>query len=297
MRRLSNTELSLSETMSRQGSVEELCQFMRRHPGLFVITGAGISDASGIPTYRDDTGVWKGNTPIQHGEFLADADKRRRYWARSFRGWPTVGNASPNLAHRALATLEAKGYVKTVVTQNIDRLHQKAGHRRVIDLHGRLDEVLCTDCGASKSRAAMQQELQQLNPRFEELQQQLLVLAPDGDADVSQEMVDQMLYPDCRQCGGLLMPNVVFYGGTVAKEKVQEIYQRLQEASAVLVVGSSLMVYSSFRFCKFASEQGMALACINKGLTRADSLYQLKLHQDCAQVLQSAAATLPSLLD
>ena len=226
---------------------------------------------------------------------MTDIGKRRRYWARSFRGWPTVDSAAPNAAHRALAELEANGYIETLVTQNIDRLHQKAGHRNVVDLHGRLDEVLCTDCGAREPRAVIQDRLASLNPHFTETQEQRLVLQPDGDADVSQELVDRVAVPECERCGGLLKPDVVFYGGSVPKERVASLYERLEQASAVLVVGSSLMVYSSFRFCKHASDIGMPIACINKGLTRADALYELKVSADCGSALERVVQALPPL--
>lgn len=297
MRPLSRTQLNQPLIPERLGTVEDLQAFISGHPSLFVITGAGISHASGIPTYRDEIGTWKSNTPIQHGEFLAEEATRKRYWARSFRGWPTVSKATPNSAHRALADLEDKGYVSTLVTQNIDRLHQKAGHRKVIDLHGRLDEVLCMDCATTTSRAEIQDRLQRLNPHFDELERQALVLAPDGDADVSQDLVSQVVIPDCLNCAGVLKPNVVFYGGSVHKEKVNYLYDRLQQASAVLVVGSSLMVYSSFRFCKFAQEQKIPIACVNKGLTRADAMYQFKVNAECGPTLQSVAASLPGLDD
>lgn len=291
----------LTETLNqplipeRLGTAADLVAFIGKHPSLFVITGAGISHASGIPTYRDEIGTWKGNTPIQHAEFLADESTRKRYWARSFRGWPNVNTASPNIAHRALAECESKGYVTTLVTQNIDRLHQKAGHRKVIDLHGRLDEVICMDCGTSTPRAIIQGQLEQLNPHFEEFQRQQLRIAPDGDADVSAELVARVRVPDCLHCGGVLKPNVVFYGGSVHKEKVNYLYERLQQASALLVVGSSLMVYSSFRFCKFAQEKNIPMACVNQGLTRADAMYQLKVDADCGRTLESVTMALPPL--
>lgn len=295
MRPLSRTQLNQPLIPECLGSSEDLRAFIAAHPSLFVITGAGISNASGIPTYRDEIGTWKGNTPIQHGEFLADEATRKRYWARSFRGWPTVSKAQPNSAHRALAVLEDRGYISTLVTQNIDRLHQKAGHREVVDLHGRLDEVVCMDCATTTSRSEVQDRLERLNPHFDELERQALVLAPDGDADVSQELVAQVVVPDCPNCSGMLKPNVVFYGGSVRKEKVNYLYERLQQASAVLVVGSSLMVYSSFRFCKFAREQKIPIACVNKGLTRADAMYQLKVDAECGPALLSVADSLSSL--
>ncbi|MDA0688247.1 MAG: NAD-dependent protein deacetylase [Proteobacteria bacterium] len=269
--------------------VQALQQFVAEHPRLFVITGAGISHASGIPTYRDEIGNWKSNTPIQHGEFLKHVAVRRRYWARSFVGWPNVGNAQPNKAHRGLVVLENGGYIKSLVTQNIDRLHQKAGQKRVIDLHGRLDQVVCMDCGALTPREQIQQWLWQHNPHLEHLKAEL---APDGDADVREDLIRQVAIPDCQHCGGLLKPNVVFYGGSVGREKVNYLYDKLSAADAMLVIGSSLMVYSSFRFCKFAAERQIPIACINQGMTRADGLLVLKVSADCGEVLSELASAL-----
>ena len=295
MRPVPDSQLIRSDGPIRLGEVAELRDFVAAHPKLFVITGAGSSHASGIPTYRDEIGTWKGNTPIQHGEFMTDPDKRKRYWARSFRGWPTIADATPNPSHHALAALEAKGYIDTLVTQNVDGLHQKAGQRRVVDLHGRLDAVLCMDCGARSSRAALQERLRELNPHFELLAEQALVVAPDGDADVRQSLVDRVTVPDCEFCAGMLKPDVVFYGGSVRKDLVSSLFEKLSQASGVLVVGSSLMVYSSFRFCKFASENAIPMACVNQGLTRADALYTLKVNADCGQTLQFVAENLPTL--
>lgn len=294
---LSSIKLDQQLITDCAGTVDDLVNFVAANPGLFVITGAGISHASGIPTYRDQIGTWKSNTPIQHADFIRDPATRRRYWARSFRGWPNVREALPNGAHRALVNLEDKGYVSTLVTQNIDRLHQKAGHRKVIDLHGRLDEVLCMDCGSVLSREDIQEQLQGLNPHFDDLEQQLVALAPDGDADVRQELVDQVTVPECGRCSGILKPNVVFYGSSVNKETVNYLYDCLAQASAVLVVGSSLMVYSSYRFCKYANENNIPIVCINKGLTRADALYTLKLDEECDAALSDLAARLPALAD
>lgn len=274
------------------GDGEQLQDFIASHPRLFVITGAGISRASGIPTYRDEIGNWKTNTPIQHGEFLKDASVRQRYWARSFGGWPNVGNANPNSAHRGLVELEKLGYVTSLVTQNIDRLHQKAGQKKVIDLHGRLDQVVCMDCGAITSRQDIQHWLWQNNPHLENLK---LELGPDGDADVREELIAQVRIPSCGLCSGLLKPNVVFYGGSVGREKVNYLYDKLEAADCMLVVGTSLMVYSSFRFCKFAAERKIPIVCINEGLTRADGLLEFKVLEDCGRVLTRLTTNLPVL--
>ncbi len=284
---LNNDNFQLVQAPS--ADVGQLKQFIERHPKLFVITGAGISRASGIPAYRDEVGNWMTNTPIQHGDFLQQAGIRQRYWARSFGGWPNVGNARPNRAHRALARIESSGYVSTLVTQNVDRLHQKAGHRRVIDLHGRLDQVVCMDCGALTPRDDIQHWLWQHNPHMDDIKMEM---APDGDAHVADELISDVKVPACFRCDGLLKPNVVFYGGSVGKEIVNYLYSKLAEADAVLVVGTSLMVYSSFRFCKFAADHGIPIAAINQGLTRADELLTMKVSQDCGSVLSTLAESL-----
>lgn len=285
---LKNIEPASVEAPS--GDIHGLQRFIAEHPKLFVITGAGISRASGIPTYRDEVGTWKTNTPIQHSDFLNDPAIRQRYWARSFGGWPNVGNAKPNRAHRALAKLEALGYVETLVTQNVDRLHQKAGHKRAIDLHGRLDQVLCMDCGSVLSRDEVQQWLWQHNPHLDDIE---IKQAPDGDAHVREDLIGQLRVPVCQRCDGLLKPNVVFYGGSVGKETVNYLCDKLKAADGVLVAGSSLMVYSSFRFCKLAQQHNIPIACVNQGLTRADDMFALKLSMECGSTLSSLADMLP----
>lgn len=257
-------------------SIKQLADFVTRQQPLTVITGAGCSVSSGIPTYRDDHGTWQRTTPIQHGEFMALASKRQRYWARSYTGWPYVQRAKPNQSHLALAKLEQLGYVRLLVTQNVDRLHQQAGHNKVIDLHGRLDQVHCTDCYAELTRSDMQLELRKLNPH---LDTPLTTgeIAPDGDADVPDHIIERMVIPDCSRCGGVLKPSVVFYGGGVDKTVVNEIYAAITQSAGLLVVGSSLMVFSSFRFCRFAEKNEVPLAILNPGKTRADDLASLKL--------------------
>ena len=264
------------------GSVEQLQDFLAAFPRTLVVTGAGISNGSGIPTYRDNVGTWKSNIPIQHAEFMASHGTRQRYWARSFSGWPTIANARPNGAHRALAKLEELGLVSLLVTQNVDRLHQKAEQQRVIDLHGRLDQVVCMQCEHLHTRAWVQGWLSENNPHLKESTHSV---RPDGDADVADELIASVKVPVCEKCGGVIKPNVVFYGASVAKHVVTEIEQRLKFVDSLLVVGSSLMVYSSFRFCKFAAQHKIPIACINEGLTRADNLFKIKVVGDCAGVL------------
>ena len=239
---------------TRLGSAYDLSEFIEKYPKLFVITGAGISSNSGIETYRDEIGNWKSNNPIQHSEFLNKDAARKRYWARSFGGWPNVASAKPNDAHNALVTLESKRYVSTLVTQNVDRLHQKAGHKKVTDLHGRLDQVVCMDCGSITSRDQIQSWLRDHNPHISGIEVEKSALRPDGDADVGDKLIHEIKVPQCPSCSGLLKPNVVFYGSTVNKEVVNYLLDRLRKAKALLVIGTSLMVYSSFRFCKYACE-------------------------------------------
>ena len=277
---------------TRLGFASHLAEFIEEYPDLFVITGAGISRNSGIQTYRDEVGNWKSNNPIQHSDFLNKETARRRYWARSFGGWPNVASAKPNDAHKALVKLESKGYVATLATQNVDRLHQKAGHKKVTDLHGRLDQVVCMDCGLLTSREEIQAWLLQHNPQLARMETIETALRPDGDAEVRDEFVHEIKVPQCPRCNGLLKPNVVFYGSSVNKEVVNYLFNGLQKAKALLVIGTSLMVYSSFRFCKYASENKIPIACINEGLTRADSLFSLKVEGDCSDVLNQSTGCL-----
>ena len=263
-------------------SIADIRDFIRRHPRLLVITGAGISAASGIPTYRSDSGQWQHSQPIQHQEFIDQPRKRQRYWARSAVGWRHIAAAEPNAAHKALVQLERGGGLSLLVTQNVDRLHQRAGHHNVIDLHGRLDRVICLSCGASECRQALQLRLLANNSDLEGV---VATITPDGDAEVDDELVDTIEPPACLLCGGILMPDVVFYGGTVPKARVANVMAALQQADALLAIGSSLMVYSVFRFCKAARDQGKAIAAINRGTTRADNLLSVKVEQDCSAVL------------
>ena len=270
--------------MSLNGGLQSLYAFIEQYPRLVILTGAGISAASGIPTYRDHGGRWQRNDPIQHGEFIQHAVKRRRYWARSAAGWPTVASARPNSAHTALAKLEQAGYARLLVTQNVDRLHQQAGHQNVIDLHGRLDQVVCLNCGETEAREQVQVRLLNDNPA---LTQNTIELAPDGDAHVEDRLTECLEEPECLVCGGVLMPDVVFFGGTVPRARVETVNRALEQAEGMLIVGSSLMVYSGFRFCKTAFELGLPLAAVNQGQTRADELLSIKLEQDCQSVLEN----------
>jgi NAD-dependent SIR2 family protein deacetylase len=261
--------------------ITELPEFIARHRRLFVVTGAGCSTDSGIPDYRDADGQWKRTPPVTYQAFMGEPATRQRYWARSLVGWATFGRAQPNTTHHALAALEADGRVELLLTQNVDCLHQRAGSQTVIDLHGRLDQVRCMGCETRSSREVLQQRLLDANPGWDALD---AGIAPDGDADLETDF-SRFHVPACTQCGGVLKPDVVFFGENVPRERVATVHAHLQRADAVLVVGSSLMVYSGFRFVDAASKAGLPIAMVNLGRTRADALLSLKVEMPCAQAL------------
>ena len=254
-------------------TVDSLSAILESHAPWVALTGAGISSASGIPTYRDHTGTWLGSQPIQHDEFISEPVERQRYWSRSALGWPRVGAAQPNASHTALVKLEKAGRLIGVITQNVDRLHQRAGSQRVIDLHGRLDQVKCLDCGHITTREAIQNWIEAHNalPNTSALK-----LRPDGDADLPGHYVSDFRIPQCPQCGGVVMPEVVFFGGTVPRPIVDECYQMIDASEGMLVIGSSLSVYSGLRFCRYAVDQGRPLIILNQGQTRADDFCTCK---------------------
>jgi NAD-dependent SIR2 family protein deacetylase len=256
--------------------------FVNRHKRLFVLTGAGCSTNSGIPDYRDRQGNWKRTQPVTYQAFMGTEATRQRYWARSLIGWRRFGQALPNPAHHALARLEAAGRCELLLTQNVDRLHQSAGSRQVIDLHGRLDQVRCMGCGAKTSRADFQKELAGANAGWLALDAEI---APDGDADLENADFSGFDVPPCRSCGGILKPDVVFFGETVLPEVVVQAQHHLAQADAMLIVGSSLMVYSGFRFVQAAASKGTPIAAVNLGRTRADDLFALKVEDNCEAAL------------
>jgi NAD-dependent SIR2 family protein deacetylase len=259
-----------------------LPDFVDRHRRLFLLTGAGCSTNSGIPDYRDANGNWKRQQPVTYQAFMGEDATRRRYWARSLIGWRRFGRALPNDAHRALARLEAMGRSEVVLTQNVDRLHQAAGNSRVIDLHGRLDLVRCMDCGKKIPREDMQERLGKLNADWLDLD---AADAPDGDADLEGRDFTSFAVPACAHCDGLLKPDVVFFGETVAWDVVETAAAHVRQADAMLVVGSSLMVYSGFRFVQMAARAGIPIAAVNLGRTRADDLLALKVEEACESAL------------
>lgn len=259
-----------------------LADFIDRARRLFVLTGAGCSTDSGIPDYRDADGQWKRTPPVNYQDFMGEMATRQRYWARSLLGWPRFGHARPNATHAALAALEARGQVEVLLTQNVDCLHQRAGSVGVIDLHGRLDQVRCMGCEARSDREDFQHTLLAANPGWDSLD---AGIAPDGDADLENVNFSAFTVPACPQCGGILKPDVVFFGENVPRERVAAVHDHLANADAVLVVGSSLMVYSGYRFVQAAANAGLPVAALNLGRTRADDLLTLKVEQPCAAAL------------
>ena len=268
-----------------------LADFATRHPRLFVLTGAGCSAESGIPTYRDGNGDWTRPAPVTFQAFTGSEATRRRYWARSLVGWPTMAHARPGAAHHALAQLEAAGRIHLLLTQNVDGLHSAAGSQHTVDLHGRVDTVRCMGCEVRSPRSALQTALRQRNPHWAALEARA---APDGDADLDGLDFSSFDVPDCPLCGGMLKPDVVFFGETVPKDRVTTAFAALAEADAMLVAGSSLMVYSGYRFVQAAFAAGKPIAAVNLGRTRADGLFTLKLAQPVGETLAALVKRLES---
>lgn len=259
-----------------------LGRFLQNTNSLVVLTGAGVSTASGIPDYRDSHGNWKHAQPIQYGDFVRSQSARRRYWARSYVGWQRFGKAQPNAAHYALARLESAGKIDTLVTQNVDRLHAAAGSRRVIDLHGDLATVRCLGCDATQLRADYQQALVKANPDWRAT---IGRYKPDGDAELAGASDQDFVVQACERCGGIVKPDVVLFGEAVPRQRVMAASAALARADALLVVGSSLMLFSGFRFVRQAKAENKPVVIVNLGRTRADALAELKVEADCAQAL------------
>ncbi|MES2899832.1 MAG: NAD-dependent protein deacetylase [Pseudomonadota bacterium] len=270
-------------------TLAHLAAFIERHPRLLVLTGAGMSTASGIPDYRDKDGVRRGTPPVQGPEFRKHDAVRRRYWARSMVGYPNLARAAPNDGHIALAELQQRGLVDRLMTQNVDGLHQQAGSKQVLELHGNIHGVVCLDCHATFSRAHIQSQLIETNPQMRGIQARSL---PDGDAQLEPEALSTFNVPWCVHCGGMLQPDVVFFGDGVPPERTREALSSMEQADALLVIGSSLIVFSGFRFCRMAAAAGKPIAAINLGKTRADDMLALKVPDSAEHVLPSLLARL-----
>lgn len=272
-----------------QGQLDRLAHLMTDQP-FAVLTGAGISTPSGIPDYRDPRGVRRGRQPMMYQEFLSAAESRRRYWARAMLGWPRVRQAQPNVAHRALASLQTTRQISGLITQNVDTLHDQAGSRDVIELHGSLNRVLCLDCGQRSARDSIQQLMEAQNPYLAGVD---AVQAPDGDTLLDAAFEARFQVPQCPHCTGERMkPDVVFFGENVAQATAAKAMATVEESAGLLVVGSSLMAYSAFRLCRRVADQGKPLIAINLGKTRADELLEMKIEVSCEALLPLLAERL-----
>jgi NAD-dependent SIR2 family protein deacetylase len=243
-----------------------------------VLTGAGVSTDSGIPDYRG-AGA-RARTPMTIAQFRSGHAARQRYWARAFLGWSSMGTARPNATHRTLARLEAEGRLTGLITQNVDCLHTAAGHRDLVELHGRIDRVVCLDCGASSDRDALQTRLTALNRTFTDSGARVL---PDGDVDL--ETTDGFVVAACEACGGALKPDVVFFGESVPPDRVARCTSLVEQADALVVLGSSLQVFSGRRFVKQAHALGVPVVIVNRGETRGDPFATVKVDAGCAETL------------
>ena len=248
-----------------------------------VLTGAGISTDSGIPDYRGPDSP--PSNPMTIRQFTTDPLFRQRYWARNHVGWRHMDQTRPNAGHRALATLETAGVVTGVITQNVDLLHTKAGSRAVVNLHGTYAQVVCLSCSYTMSRAALAEQLEVLNPGFIERAEAVggLAVAPDADAVVAETA--SFRYVDCPSCGGMLKPDIVYFGENVPKDRVAQAFSLVDDADALLVAGSSLTVFSGYRFVRHAAARGVPIAIINRGPTRGDDLATVKVDGGCSELL------------
>ncbi|MEV0728363.1 NAD-dependent protein deacetylase [Polymorphospora sp. NPDC050346] len=248
-----------------------------------VLSGAGLSTESGIPDYRGPSGVARRHTPMTYQTFTGDPDARRRYWARSHLGWRTIARAAPNAGHRAVADLERAGLLSGIVTQNVDGLHQAGGARSVVELHGNLDRVVCLGCGAAGPREELDRRLRAANPGFAG---QALAVNPDGDVELGDDDVARFRTVDCAGCaGGMLKPDVVFFGETVPPGRVRDCFELVEKARLLLVLGSSLTVMSGRRFVIRADKLGIPVAIVNQGPTRSDGCATLTVDAPLGAVL------------
>ncbi|WP_199807888.1 NAD-dependent protein deacetylase [Streptomyces sp. NRRL S-350] len=257
--------------------------------GAVVLSGAGLSTESGIPDYRGATGRRRTGTPMTYQEFTGSESARRRYWARSHTGWPVFARARPNTGHHAVERLRRSGHVTAVITQNVDGLHRAAGTREAVELHGGLDRVVCLDCRRTSSRAELDLRLDELNRGF---RRPGAVLRPDGDAQLSPELVAGFRVAPCTACGGVLKPDVVFFGENVPTARVERCCELVDAAEALVVLGSSLAVLSGLRFVRRAARADLPVVIVNQGPTRADDLAALRLDLPLGPTLSEAARLL-----
>jgi NAD-dependent SIR2 family protein deacetylase len=255
--------------------------------GVVILSGAGLSTESGIPDYRGPTGLARRAEPMTYQTFVSGAAARRRYWARSQLGWRHISAAVPNLGHHAVAELEHRGLLAGIITQNVDGLHQAAGARRVIELHGGLDRVVCLGCGERTSRERLDQRLRAANPGWDA---RVAQVNPDGDVVLADDDVACFRVVDCARCGGLLKPDVVFFGENVPRPRVDQCHALVEQADALVVLGSSLTVMSGYRFVRHAARLAIPVAIVNVGPTRGDAQASLILDAPLGQTLTAVVS-------
>ncbi|MBD0676443.1 NAD-dependent protein deacetylase [Streptomyces sp. CBMA156] len=268
--------------------LEALVRLLDRR-GAVVLSGAGLSTESGIPDYRGATGRRRSGTPMTYQEFTGSVDARRRYWARSHTGWPAIAGARPNAGHHAVERLRRTGHVAAVITQNVDGLHHAAGTREAVELHGGLHRVVCLDCRRTSPRAELDRRLEELNRGFRRPGAEL---RPDGDARLPRPLVDGFRVAGCPDCGGVLKPDVVFFGENVPAPRVRHCFELVDAASSLVVLGSSLAVLSGLRFVRRAAKARLPVAIVNQGPTRGDELAGLRLDLPLGPALAEVARLL-----
>ncbi len=262
---------------------------------VLALSGAGLSTESGIPDYRGPRSTPRTTRPIYYREFVDSPDSRARYWARSAVGWPRVDAALPNAGHMALARMERTNAVIGVITQNVDRLHQKAGSRDVLELHGSLSDVVCLQCGTREERAALQERILSLNPQWADGQFRTALTEPDGDVRVEPPLDGSFRVPNCQRCNGILKPGVTFFGENVPGPRVEQAFAMLSRADVLLVLGSSLAVYSGYRFVARAAQDEKPIAIVNSGPTRGDNVAAVRIEAALGEALQGLAAALGAM--
>ncbi|XP_029167584.1 NAD-dependent protein deacylase Sirt4 [Nylanderia fulva] len=270
---------------TRTEDVMRLKEFIDKHCRLCVLTGAGISTESGIPDYRsEEVGLYarSNHKPVLYKEFCSSEAIRRRYWARNYVGWLRFSSLKPNITHKILKDLEYVGKVECIVTQNVDNLHSKAGSKKVIELHGTAFRVMCLNCDHKIYRYELQEILQKLNPSMVATTQ---MIRPDGDVELSQTQVENFNVPACSNCGGILKPDIVFFGDNVPSNTVQSVKNNVEKSDALLILGTTLTTFSAYRIMLQAVDAKKPIAIVNIGKTRADEFVNLRVEGRCGDIL------------
>lgn len=264
--------------------ISQLGELLATHRPALILTGAGISTDSGIPAYRDEDGNWIHSKPVQAADFYNKEDIRKRYWLRSMLGWQRIHSAKPNDTHHMITLLEKKRLTQCIITQNVDNLHQRADSRHVVDLHGNLQSVICLQCSSRVSRQVVQTMLQSANSQIEV---HGTTIGPDGDAAATNldELLTTFKVADCPDCGGTLKPDVVFFGENVPTERVEYCMNQLKRSSMLICLGTSLTVFSGYRFCRAAKQLSIPIVLVNQGTTRADDLADCIVNANCSAAL------------